>query len=373
LQNFAPNRANVRGKPVKYDVDVTPPGATFLPVVSFALTAALLFGASTPVAKVLLGKVDPILLAGLFYLGSGSGLAVWWWLRSRFQHGNSQEASLQLTDLPWLAGAILAGGVVGPVLLMVGLAVTPASSASLLLNLEGVLTAAFARLVFNEHVDRRIALGMVTITLGGLLLSWEGRPELGISWGAVAIVGACLAWGIDNNLTRKVSVGDPLQIAGIKGLMAGVVNVLLASAAGASCPNLFTIVAAMVVGFLGYGVSLVLFVLALRHIGTARTSAYFSVAPFFGVIISILGLGESLTGSFLTAALLMGIGVWLHLTERHDHEHKHELLEHGHRHIHDEHHQHQGHDEKSHSHPHTHQERLHVHPHYPDLHHRHGH
>ncbi len=339
---------------------------------SFALTAALLFGASTPVAKVLLGKVDPILLAGLLYFGSGSGLAVWWWLCSWFQRGNSQEASLQLPDLPWLAGAIVAGGVVGPVLLMVGLTLTPASSASLLLNLEGVFTTAFSRLVFKEHVDRRIALGMVTITLGGLLLSWEGRLELGRSWGAAAIVGACLAWGIDNNLTRKVSAGDPLQIVGIKGLIAGMVNMLLARAAGASCPNFFTIVAAVVMGFLGYGVSLVFFVLALRHIGTARTGAYFSVAPFFGVMISILALGESLTVSFLTAAVLMGIGVWLHLTERHGHEHRHEPLEHDHKHIHDEHHQH-GYHEEPHNHLHLHSELLHNHPHYPDIHHRHGH
>src|SRR5262249_18012586 len=161
---------------------------------------------------------------------------------------------------------------------------TPASSASLLLNLEGVLTTVFSRFMFKEHVDHRIALGMVTITLGGLLLSWEGRPELGGFWGAAAMLGACLAWGIDNNLTRKVSAGVPFQIAGIKGLIAGMVNMLLARAAGASCPNFFTIVATVVTGFLGYGVSLVLFVLALRHIGTARTGAYFSVAPFFGVI-----------------------------------------------------------------------------------------
>ncbi len=334
--------------------------------------AALLFGASTPVAKVLLGKIDPVLLAGLLYFGSGSGLALWWWLRSRVQRGTSPEASLQLPDLPWLAGAILAGGVTGPVLLMVGLTLTPASSASLLLNLEGVLTVAFARLVFNEHVDRRIALGMATITLGGLLLSWDGRPELGGPWGAAAIVGACLAWGIDNNLTRKVSAGDPLQIAGIKGLIAGIVNIVLARAVGASWPHFSTIVTAAAVGFLGYGVSLVLFILALRHIGTARTGAYFSVAPFFGVIISILALGDSLTVSFLTAAVLMGIGVWLNLTEQHKHEHKHELLKHDHQHIHDEHHQH-GHGEGPHSHLHSHAELLHSHPHYPDIHHRHGH
>lgn len=354
------------------DVDVTPPGATFLPVVSFALTAALLFGASTPVAKVLLGKVDPILLAGLLYFGSGSGLAVWWWLRSRFQHENSQEASLQLPDLPWLAGAILAGGVVGPVLLMLGLAVTPASSASLLLTLEGGLTALLAWGVFHEHIGCRLVWGMAAITAGSLLLSWSGRPEWSMPWGMLAIVGACLAWAIDNNLTRKVSARNPLQIAGVKGVVAGTVNLTIALVVGAPAPPMFTAVTAAVVGMLGYGMSLVCFVLALRHLGTARTGAYFSVAPFFGAALSMFILGDQLTVQFLSAAILMGIGVWLHLTERHEHAHGHESLEHDHRHRHDAHHSH-GHEAESHSHSHAHVGMLHVHPHSPDLHHRHDH
>jgi drug/metabolite transporter (DMT)-like permease len=345
---------------------------TLQPGVSFALVAALLFGTSTPVAKVLLGQVEPMQLAGLLYVGSGSGLAIWWWLRSRLQRGDSQEASLQLSDLPWLVGAILAGGIVGPVLLMVGLTTTPASSASLLLNLEGVFTAILAWFVFKEHFDRYIALGMAAITAGGLLLSWADRPELGVPWGAVAIVGACLAWGIDNNLTRRVAAGDPLQIAGVKGFIAGAVNLTLARAAGAHLPGFLTVATAAGVGFLGYGVSLTFFVLALRHVGTARTGAYFSLAPFIGALISTLILGDHLTVYFLVSAALMGVGVWLHLAERHEHEHRHQPLEHDHRHIHDEHHQH-GHGEESHSHPHSHSEMIHVHPHYPDLHHRHGH
>jgi drug/metabolite transporter (DMT)-like permease len=332
----------------------------------------VLFGASTPLSKVLLGKVDPILLAGLLYLGSGSGLTLWWWLRRRFTSKNNQEANLKLADLPWLAGAILSGGIVGPLLLMVGLAVTPASSASLLLNLEGVFTAILAWSVFKENVDRRIALGMAAITAGGLLLSWAGRPQWGAPWGSVAIVGACFAWSIDNNLTRKVAAGNPLQIAGVKGFVAGAVNLAIAVRVGADIPTLPTIMTAAVVGLLGYGVSLTLFVLALRHLGAARTGAYFSGAPFVGAIISVLVLGDSLTVSFLVAAVLMGVGVWLHLTERHTHAHWHEPLEHDHRHLHDEHHQH-GHNEEAHSHLHVHGEMLHWHPHYPDLHHRHGH
>ena len=342
------------------------------PGVSVALSAALLFGASTPLSKLLLREVDPILLAGLLYLGSGSGLALWWWLRVWVTERSSHEASLKRGDLPWLAGAVMTGGVVGPLLLILGLTLTPASSASLLLNLEGVLTAVLAWYVFDEHFERRLVWGMGAITAGGLLLSWGGQPALAMPWGAMAIVGACLAWAVDNNLTRKVSAGDPLQIAAAKGLVAGAVNLAIALAAGATIPEGRTIVAAASVGFLGYGVSLVLFVLALRHLGAARTGAYFSVAPFAGVALSILMLGDRLTVYFVAAAVLMGSGMWLHLTERHVHEHGHDPVEHDHRHRHDEHHQH-GHSEEAHSHFHTHREVLHCHPHYPDVHHRHGH
>ncbi len=351
-------------------------GRTWLTGISFAVLAAVLFGASTPFSKILLGKTEPVLLAGLLYLGSGVGLAIWSWFRSRSK-GGSREAKLRRSDLPWLAGAILAGGMVGPILLMVGLVITPASSASLLLNLEGVFTAMLAWFVFKENFDRRIALGMVAITLGGVLLSWGERPEVGVPWGAIAISGACLAWGIDNNLTRRVSAGDPVQTAAAKGLVAGAVNLTIALAAGAALPSLLTVTMAALLGFFGYGVSLTLFVLALRHIGTARTGAYFSLAPFVGALISVLVLRDSLTFQFLIAAVLMGTGVWLHLTERHGHEHRHDGLEHDHRHVYDEHHQHE-HDEsvassEPHSHPHRHETIVHSHPHYPDIHHRHAH
>ena len=350
--------------------------ATSLTGVSFAMLAAVLFGASTPFSKILLGKTEPVMLAGLLYLGSGIGLTIWSRFRSQSKAGTG-EARLKRSDFPWLAGAILAGGIIGPVLLMVGLAITAASSASLLLNLEGVFTAVLAWFVFKENFDRRIALGMAAITLGGLVLSWGGRLEVGVPWGALAIGGACLAWGIDNNLTRRVSAGDPVEIAAIKGLVAGAVNFTIALAMGVHVPAFLTVTMAALLGFFGYGVSLTLFVLALRHIGTARTGAYFSLAPFVGALISVLILRDSLPLQFLIAAVLMGIGVWLHLTERHEHEHLHEAIEHDHRHVHDEHHQHE-HDEftplgEPHSHTHRHERMVHGHPHYPDIHHRHAH
>ena len=345
--------------------------------VIYALAAAALFGASTPFAKLLVGRVDPVLLAGMLYLGSGCGLTAWRWLGMRRNGKKSSEAPLRRADLPWLAGAVAFGGVIAPVLLMTGLTVTPASTASLLLNMEGVLTALLAWFVFKENFDRRIALGMAAITAGGVLLSWENEAGAGLPLGSLAVAGACLAWAIDNNLTRKVSAGDPVQIAAIKGLVAGTVNVGIALARGAAMPDFLTVLSSGVVGLAGYGVSLTLFVLALRNLGTARTGAYFSVAPFVGAVISMLLLGDRPTVAFFLAAALMGVGVWLHLTERHAHEHDHDAISHDHRHIHDEHHQHEhGPDDppgEPHSHPHKHEAMSHSHVHYPDIHHRHEH
>ncbi|MGH8007516.1 MAG: DMT family transporter [Candidatus Binatia bacterium] len=343
--------------------------------VLFALSAAVLFGASTPFSKTLLRDVDPILLAGLLYLSAGLGLTLWRWLRLRLRPDTAGEVNLKRIDLPWLAGAILSGGIIGPVLLMVGLARTPASTASLLLNLEGVFTALLAWFIFTEHFDHRIALGMAAITAGGLCLSWTGKPEFAVPWDVLAIAGACLAWGIDNNLTRKVSANDPTQIAAAKGVVAGSVNLAVALAMGAEIPAVPILMSAGLIGLLSYGVSLSLFVLALRHIGTARTGAYFSVAPFVGVTISIVILEDRVTLPFLVATALMSFGMWLHLTERHEHEHWHVPILHDHKHSHDKHHQHV-HDgyvptEESHSHSHAHSEMLHCHPHYPDIHHRH--
>jgi drug/metabolite transporter (DMT)-like permease len=345
------------------------------PGAPLALTAAALFGASTPLAKALLGDVAPWLLAGLLYLGSGLGLLTLAVLR-RAAGVRSNEAPLRRADLPWLAAVSLAGGVVAPVLLMLGLARTPASSAALLLNLEGVMTLGLAWVVFRENVDLRIGLGAAAILAAALLLSWDGGAG-GFGWGAILIAGACAAWAIDNNLTRKLSSADPLHIALVKGLTAGSVNVALALALHAAWPAPGPIAAAGMIGFLGYGVSLTLFVLALRHLGTARTAAYFSAAPFVGGIIGIAWLGEPLTASFLIAAVLMALGLYLHLAERHLHSHTHEPLEHEHRHVHDAHHAH-AHGPadppgEPHVHVHVHRRLAHSHPHYPDIHHRHAH
>ncbi len=343
--------------------------------VLYALGAAALFGASTPFAKLLLGEVSAWVLAAVLYLGSGVGLAAWIALRAQLP-ARAAVAPIPRSDWPWLAAAIAAGGVAGPVLLMQGLSRTDAASASLLLNLEAVLTAAIAWTVFRENVDRRVFAGMAAIVAGGVLLSADAAPRAAGLAGALLVAAACLAWAIDNNLTRRVSGGDAATLACLKGLAAGAVNLALAWLLGAPFPAVSGWVAAGLLGFLGYGVSLALFIVALRGLGTARTGAYFSVAPFFGAVLAIAMLGERPGMAFWLAAGLMALGVWLHLSERHEHLHAHEAMEHTHEHVHDAHHRH-AHDfpwdgREPHVHPHRHEPLVHSHPHYPDLHHRHG-
>lgn len=336
-----------------------------------ALAAAALFGAGTPAAKLLLGDLSPWMLAALLYLGSGVGLAV---VRALLR---PPRVRLERTQAGWLAAAVVSGGVVAPVLLMWGLSRTAAASASLLLNAEGVFTALLAWFVFRENFDRRIALGMAAILAGALALAWSPGAGLQSGWPALAVLGACFGWALDNNFTRNVAGADASFVAMVKGLAAGSVNLVLALATGSVLPAFTTLGAAMGVGFASYGLSLTLFVVSLRHLGTARTGAYFSTAPFVGALLAVLALGEPVTARLAIAAALMALGVWLHLSERHEHQHTHSVEEHEHLHEHDEHHRHAHAEEVEpgilHSHPHRHQPLTHTHPHYPDEQHRHPH
>jgi drug/metabolite transporter (DMT)-like permease len=344
--------------------------------VLYALISAALFGVSTPAAKVLVGSIHPVTLAGLLYCGAGVGVAA---LR-RFLPAavsGAPETSLARADMPWLAAAIGAGGILGPLLLMFGLTRTDAATASLLLTLEGVATALIAWFIFHENFDRRIAIGMASLVAGAAILSWSGAPSFDSIAGPLAIAGACVSWGLDNNLTRKVSLADPLQIAMLKGLIAGPFNLILGLSISHQIPTFSGILLTGVVGFLGYGVSLALFVVALRGLGTARTGAYFSTAPFIGSAAAVVLLGEPITAQLLVAATLMAIGVLLHLTERHEHEHFHEALVHAHPHVHDIHHRHAHRagdpPGEPHTHAHEHSPMRHTHPHVPDMHHAHRH
>ncbi len=346
--------------------------------VVLAILSAALFGLSTPAAKALLGAIDATVLAGLLYLGAGLGVAALRRADASWRRGHTPaEAPLTSHDLPWLAGAIAAGGVIGPILLMVGLARTDATTASLLLTLEGVATALLAWFAFHENFDRRIALGMAALVAGAIVISWSGAPSWAGIAGPLAIAGACLAWGLDNNLTRKVSLADPLQIVELKGLIAGPVSLVLGLVSGGTLPTWSPLLLAALVGFVGYGLSLILYVRALRELGTARTGAYFSTAPFLGAVAALLILREPFSLQILAAGLLMALGVWLHLTEYHEHEHEHDPVEHAHAHVHDEHHQHLHRPEDPPGEPHTHLHRhirlRHRHAHVPDMHHTHRH
>ncbi len=344
--------------------------------IAYALAAAVLFGVSTPLAKLLVGAVPPLLLAGLLYAGSGLGLLLVLGVRRMFASESSPISLPRRGEWRWLIAAILFGGVAGPVALMYGLVSTTASTASLLLNLEAVFTALLAWMLFHENYERRVAIGMVSIVAGSVVLAWSPGQSTEVSTGAVLVAGACLFWALDNNLTRKVAASDALLIASLKGSVAGVVNVGLALALGAALPKIEIVASAGAVGLVGYGISLVLFVLALRHLGSARTGAYFSVAPFFGAVVALGLQNDPLSLQLIVGGLLMAVGVWLHLTERHGHLHVHEAQEHSHPHTHDEHHQH-AHDSwdgrEPHTHVHVHAPLVHSHPHYPDVHHRHPH
>lgn len=342
--------------------------------VQAALLAAVLFGLSTPLAKGLLSNVPPQLLAGLFYLGSGLGLLV----VNRVRGSESvRRPPVVRSEAVWLCAAVLCGGILAPPLQLIGIQHTPTSMASLLLNLEGVFTALVAWTLFREHVNMRTALGMGFIVAGGIALTWSGPVERRGPSGALAICGACFLWGLDNNFTQKVSGIEATRIAAIKGLVAGVVNCSLAFLGGAQIPGALHLASALFLGFLSYGLSLVLFVHALRGLGTARTGAYFSLAPFVGAILGLILWREAPSGDLAVATVLMGLGLWLHLTEHHEHRHGHHELTHAHEHVHDEHHQHDHEPAdppgRPHTHIHRHQRLTHSHPHYPDLHHRHDH
>jgi drug/metabolite transporter (DMT)-like permease len=341
-----------------------------------ALAAAVLFGASTPLARALVGSMDPGWLAGLLYAGSGVGLSIAFVVRRSVGRAHG-VTPLTRTDLPWLAATIVSGGVVAPLLFTFGLRDTPGATASLLLNLETVLTVALAWFVFREHYGTRVVLGMMLIVAACALLGWAERDLSGVGRGTPLIALACLGWALDNNLTRKIAGSDALAIAAAKGLCGGAVNLALAATLAGPPPDAFAALGAGIVGFLGYGISLVLFVVALRGLGTARASAYYATAPFVGVLVAVAVLAERLDRTFWIALPLIALGVWLHLTERHGHRHTHETTVHDHPHRHDEHHRHT-HDfpwdgGEPHAHPHAHAPITHTHVHTPDLHHRHGH
>lgn len=345
-----------------------------------ALAAAALFGASAPLAKLLLADTGPLALASLFYLGSGAGLTLLFIaFRSRRTGRNRKEPPLKRSDLGWLTGGVLAGSVAAPVLLMMSLSVTPAATASLLLNFEAVATMLIAAGLFSEAVGRKAWAAAALITTGGLLLAWDPSEGLLFAPGALGILAACGLWGLDNNLTCRISGRDPLAIAAIKSVAGGIILAGSALGVGEAFPPLSVSIPLLFVGFCCYGVSIVLFILSLRNMGAARTGALFATAPFWGVLVSVALFGGIPDAVFLLSLPLMAAGAWLLIGEVHSHRHRHYELAHDHRHTHDDLHHDHTHTRGAeppgmvHAHPHVHEETEHEHQHAPDLHHEHGH
>ncbi len=337
-----------------------------------ALAAAALFGASMPAAKILVARTPPLMLGALLYLGAGVGLTV---LRAAGA-GARGEATLRRADLPLLLAMTVAGGLVAPVLLLVGLRHVSAVAGALLLNLEAPFTVLLAVGMFGEHLGGRAAVGAVLMMLGAVTLAATPEGALGAdAFGVLAIAGACLAWAVDNNLTQRLSLRDPLAIAQVKGLGGGGIALVLALAAGSAPPTMGAAASAATLGFVSYGVSLVLAVYAMRAIGAAREAALFATAPFIGALASVVLLGDPFGVRELAAlGLMLGGGVLL-ARERHSHRHVHEPLRHDHRHVHDLHHRHRHTSAdppgEPHAHEHVHERLEHEHPHVPDVHHRH--
>ena len=341
-----------------------------------ATLSAVLFGISPVLCKMVIGEMSPVLLAGLLYLGSGIGLS-FVLVRQRINIIREIQSISRIHRLK-LLGAVLAGGIIAPLCLVYGIKYGRASEVSLLLNLETVATTIIARLIFKEHVSSNVWAGKVLIVLAASVIILKSPEGMAFSASGSLVVLACIFWGIDNNLTRDVDELPATALAAIKGYSAGLFNIILAAVLGFGAVDVHQIGGALLIGALSYGASLVLFIGALRKIGSARSSTYFAIGPFIGVLSALVLLREHPPAFFWFAAALMLAGVVCLYRERHEHPHIHEAIAHRHQHAHDqdEHHRHP-HDEEDNSEPHDHyhvHERVaHRHVHWPDTHHRHVH
>jgi drug/metabolite transporter (DMT)-like permease len=351
--------------------------------VIMVLAASLLFGASTPITKMLLGQIQPVPLAAFLYLGSGLGLTIFHLIGFLFSHGAKKqfinEAPLTKKDYLWLLGATVTGGIIAPIIILSSLQSTPSSTASLLLNFEAVATTAIAIIAFKENAGKQIIGAVTLITSASIFLSWDPSNHWGFSMGSLGIILACICWGIDNNFTRNISAKNPFTVVAVKGLAAGFFSLLLSLILKIQFPEIKIILIAMVIGFFCYGLSIVLFVFALRHLGAARTSALFGTAPFIGAFLSFILLRDIPTNMFIISVPFMILGAVLLLKEKHAHYHKHDAVVHEHRHCHDDYHHNHIHLDGElsvhvyHSHLHIHEATEHFHAHSPDINHRHNH
>jgi drug/metabolite transporter (DMT)-like permease len=339
-----------------------------------AIMSAALFGVSPVLCKMLIGEMSPALLAGLLYLGSGIGLQLYLLLKGRNSFQELSRISSQ--NRLKLLGAVLSGGIVAPLCLTYGIKYGTASEVTLLLNMETVATTLISWMVFKEYIGYRVWTGKSFILIAAAFIILQNEGELSLSFPGLLVVIACIFWGIDNNLTRDIEELPSTTLALFKGLGAGIFNIILALLFTAGSATAYQTGGALAIGALSYGLSLVLFVEALRRIGAARTTTFFAVGPFIGTLLSIVMLGESPPATYWVAASLMLGGMFLLYREKHGHLHSHEPVSHRHGHIHDEHHRHPHPADNSrgrHDHPHSHEPLTHIHGHWPDIHHRHGH
>lgn len=341
-----------------------------------AIMAAALYGLSAPISKILLNHINPLFLAALLYIGAGFGMWVYYSAK-KIKNKTEQRAEAALTkkELPYVVLMILLD-IIAPILLLLGLRETTAGTASLLNNFEIVSTSIIALVIFKESIDKRQWIAIVLIIAASAVLTFSTERSFSLSYGALYILAACLSWGMENNCTRQISLKDPVQIVMIKGFGSGIGSLVVCALWGDFAAGSFYILCALLLGFVAYGLSILFYVFAQRSLGAARTSIYYSIAPFIGVILSWIILKERITLSFLVALLIMIAATYFMVTELHSHKHIHSSITHNHRHTHDDGHHNHIHDEEVkgyHSHEHTHEAVEHSHSHYPDEHHRHEH
>jgi drug/metabolite transporter (DMT)-like permease len=344
------------------------------PVIIVIISAAL-FGISAPLAKSLVEGMPATELAGLLYLGAFLGLGIFTVVQ-RMARTHRRYERIARKDVKWLAGSIVSGGVVAPILMVTGLTLISGFTASLLLNLEGVFTALLAVTFFRQREGKRLWAALLIMTLASVLLTYDPSNGAFRIEGTLFLAGAMLFWGLDNNLTQKISGKDPVQISMTKGAVAGTSSIAIAFVIGAPMVFGTGVLYALILGAFSYGASLVLFIMALSKMGSARTAALFAIGPFIGAAVSIPLLGERLEWMMFPAVAMMAAAVWLITREKHAHEHRHTEVTHAHPHGHDDpHHQHHPGElvAGSHSHLHTHEEMVHSHAHWPDTSHQHDH
>lgn len=339
-----------------------------------AVLAAALYSISSPVSKLLLNELKPIQMAALLYLGAGVGMFAVRLLRN-IGSKERKEATLTRTELPYVLAMIVLD-IAAPILLMLGLSTTDPANVSLLNNFEIVATSFIALFLFKEAIGHRMWIAIGLISLSSVVLSLRGMQSLAFSMGSVLVLLACCCWGFENNCTRRLSLKDPLQIVIIKGIGSGIGALMIAIVTNSFARHIPSILAALLVGFVAYGLSIYFYIKAQRILGAARTSAYYATAPFIGVILSWIIFREGITVQFIIACSIMLIGSYFAVSETHYHSHVHDHITHEHKHSHTDGHHIHTHNPTftgEHSHVHTHASVEHSHAHTPDTHHTHNH